>query len=576
MATEQPRAVWCCSTCGAIYHKDYPRCPTDGAEVVMVERDPLLGSAIGHYTIDKLVGEGGMGRVYLAHHAHLPNKRYALKVLLGDHAASVAMRARFTREAERASQLDHPNVVKVVDFGQTPHGLLYIVMDFVEGPSLVSLIDQLPMPPARAIAVSRAICSGLAHAHAAGIVHRDLKPENILVSAGPDGPVPRIVDFGLAMSVDQTDARLTESGMTMGTPAFAAPEQLSGKPIDHRADLYALGMTMFEMLTGGLAPFEGHIMEMMSARTTRDAPRISERAPDLAIPRELEDIVAQLTRRRPADRYASARDVIDALDRVRIGPEAHRSTARIAERGRSRWWLAGALMACAGGAAVWYEADLGGSGSSPAAAARVDLAPVARPAAHAAAASAPATVPGRAEPPAVAVAEPAAARDTAAAPPAERAPARHRPRPSRPPVRVEPAAVAVAPPVEARRNLAPLAPPTLPALPAPPPPPPAPLGELRATIDRVEVSGSLPAGAVQRAVERRRPAIARCTPALPTAVVAHFRIGEARRAQGVTAAGASDQINGCIAAALADVRTEAAPDVGDVEVTVRIAFAVKT
>src|SRR5215510_11477055 len=201
MATEQPRAVWCCSTCGAIYHKDFPRCPADGAEVVMTDRDPLLGGTIGHYAIDKLLGEGGMGRVYLANHAHLPNKRYAIKVLLGDHAASVAMRTRFTREAERASQIDHPNVVKVVDFGQTRHGLLYIAMDYVEGPALVSLIDQRPMAPVRAIALARAICKGLVHAHDAGIVHRDLKPENILVTSGPDGPVPRIVDFGLALSV---------------------------------------------------------------------------------------------------------------------------------------------------------------------------------------------------------------------------------------------------------------------------------------------------------------------------------------------------------------------------------------
>src|ERR1043165_10272842 len=229
MATEQPRAVWCCSTCGAIYHKDYPRCPADGAEVVMAERDPLLGSSIGNYQIDRLLGEGGMGRVYLAHHANLPNMRYAFKVLLGDHSASIAMRARFTREAERASQLDHPNVVKAVDFGQPRHGLLYIVMDYVEGPALVSLIDELPMAPARVIPLVRAICQGLVYAHAAGIVHRDLKPENILVSSGPDGEVPRIVDFGLAMSLEQGDARLTESGMTMGTPACAAREEITGK-----------------------------------------------------------------------------------------------------------------------------------------------------------------------------------------------------------------------------------------------------------------------------------------------------------------------------------------------------------
>src|SRR5204863_2008182 len=313
MATEQPRAVWCCSTCGAIYHKDYPRCPADGAEVVMAERDPLLDAVIGHYPIDTLIGEGGMGRVYLAHHTNLPNRRYAFKVLLGDHSASVAMRARFTREAERASQLDHPNVVRVVDFGQTRHGLLYIVMDYVDGPALITLIDKAPMAPAHVIALSRAICKGLVYAHAAGIVHRDLKPENILVSTGPEGLVPRIVDFGLALSVDQSDTRLTESGMTMGTPAFAAPEQLSGKAIDHRADLYALGMTMFEMLTGGLAPFEGHILEVVSARAARDVPRVSERVPHLGIPRELDDIVARLTRRKPAERYASAREVIDAL-----------------------------------------------------------------------------------------------------------------------------------------------------------------------------------------------------------------------------------------------------------------------
>src|ERR1043166_1087008 len=294
MATEQ-RTVLCCSTCGAVYRRDYPRCPADGAEVVQADRDPLLGTAIGHYTIEGLLGEGGMGRVYLAHHAHLPNKRYAVKVLLGDHSARGAVRARFPREAGRASQLDPPNGVKVVDFGQTRHGLLYIVMDYVEGPALVTLIDELPMAPARVVALTRAICQGLVYAHAAGIVHRDLKPENILVSSGPDGPVPRIVDFGLAVSIDQSDARLTESGMTMGTPAFAAPEQLAGKPIDHRADLYALGMTMFEMLTGGVQPFEGQLMEVVSARTARDAPRLSQRAPNLGLPRPLDDLVARLT-----------------------------------------------------------------------------------------------------------------------------------------------------------------------------------------------------------------------------------------------------------------------------------------
>ncbi len=603
MATEQPRAVWCCSTCGAIYHKDYPRCPADGAEVVIAERDPMLGTQIGHYTIDKLIGEGGMGRVYLAHHAHLPNKRYAVKVLLGDHAASAAMRTRFTREAERASQLDHPNVVKVVDFGQTGHGLLYIVMDHVDGPSLVSLIADLPMAPARVIPLARAICKGLAHAHAAGIIHRDLKPENILVSPGPDGPVPRIVDFGLALSVDQGDARLTESGMTMGTPAFAAPEQLSGKAIDHRADLYALGMTLFEMLTGGMAPFDGHILEVMSARAARDIPRITERTPHLVIPRELEDIVARLTRRRAADRYAGAHEVIEALDQVRLGPEARQRTEPVSPgRSRRRWLAAGLVAACAGGAVTWYAVDAGWVGdggraaahAAPAAAAPVAIA-AASPAPPAAAAPevAPAAAAPAADPPAPPepaadpVVEPVAVapRTASAAPPAH-PPAhhRHRPRPAHASAR-EPAAPPA--PSEARRAAAPATPATPVAAELPPPPPPAapPAApapapalprELRAQIDGVEVAGSLPRGEVARAVDRQWAAIARCLPPAPQTVIARFTIGETRRAQDVRTSRPTQATNACLTAALAEVRTEQAPDVGDVQVTVKIAFVVKT
>jgi eukaryotic-like serine/threonine-protein kinase len=609
-ATEQPRAVWCCSTCGAIYHKDFPRCPADGAEVVRAERDPLLGASVGHYTIDELLGEGGMGRVYLAHHTNLPNKRYAFKVLLGDHAASTMMRARFTREAERASQLDHPNVVKVVDFGQTAHGLLYIVMDFVDGPSLVSLIGEVPMPPAQVISLARAICKGLVYAHAAGIVHRDLKPENILVSTGPDGAVPRLVDFGLAMSVDQSDARLTESGMTMGTPAFAAPEQLAGKPIDHRADLFALGMTMFEMLTGGLLPFEGHIMEVVSAKTTRDAPRISVRVPGLAVPAELEDIVERLTRRKPAERFASAREVIEALDAVHLGPEARMATEigeplDLVEPRRRRWKpaalvaAAAAAFALAGGYAFTRSstttADVAASRVAspavPAVADRVAGVPVtADPVAAAPVVTDPvAVVPAVAVPAPVTPSPTLAASDpeivlsaeptaTATATPTKR---RHRPRATRPPVQVAAAApVALIAPVASD----PAVPPPGPAVVPPPPPPPLPLlptappapRELRAHLDAMDVSGSLSAAEVQRAIERRWPAITRCAPGSPGTVVARFTIGEARRARDVRAVGPAAQTNACVVAAFTEVRTEAAPDVGDVQVTVRIAFVVKT
>jgi len=588
MVTEQPRAVWCCSMCGAIYHKDFPRCPADGAEVVMAERDPLLGAVVGHYTIDKLIGEGGMGRVYLAHHANLPNKHYAFKVLLGDHSASTMMRARFTREAERASQLDHPNVVKVVDFGQTTHGLLYIVMDYVDGPSLVSLIDDVPMPPAQVIALAREICKGLVYAHAAGIVHRDLKPENILVASGPDGPVPRIVDFGLAVSLDQNDARLTETGMTMGTPAFAAPEQLSGKPLDHRADLFALGMTMFEMLTGGKLPFEGTVLEVVSAKTITDARRISECVPELAIAPELDDIVARLTRRKPAERYASAREVIEALDAVHLGPQARLTTEVTEVAGlddaplppkRRAWKLAGLVAACGLAVAGWYAVSER-HGAATAAVTPPRAVPAVAPVAAAPVAAAPvAAAPVAAAPVAAAPAPAVAASASEGVLPPEPVPAtparHHHQRAGRAAVHADPVA-SLAPAAPGASEAPPAA---APSVVAPPlvvaPAPPAPPRELRAKID-VDVSGSLSPADVQRAVERRVAAITRCAPAGPGTLVATFTIGEGRRAQGVRAAGPAARTNACIVAALSDVRTEAAPDVGDVEVTVRIAFVVKT
>jgi len=782
----------------------------------MAERDPLLGTSIGHYAIDKLIGEGGMGRVYLAHHANLPNKRYAFKVLLGDHSASSAMRLRFTREAERASQLDHPNVVRVVDFGHTKHGLLYIVMDYVDGVSLVSLIGAGAMPPAQVIALVREICKGLIYAHDAGIVHRDLKPENILVSPGPDGPIPRIVDFGLALSVDQSDARLTESGMTMGTPLFAAPEQMLGRPLDHRADLYALGMTMFEMLTGGITPFDGDLMEVVAAKAVKDTPRISERAPDVPILAELDDLVAQLTRRRPADRFADAREVVEALDRISVvvttgtrpekqrrsvaasadalrsrgtarrgemsGPGGKRSEpsesitpdegarrAAIRKRARNddrrhvasgherhvptetmvgtRWssrrgWLGAGLVATCGLAAAMLFVIDGGSteeatapsrDTRPLAPGAVSTAPGAAPIAPgtapmasgaaasgagslapgAAASGAGSLAPGAAAPGTGPLASGAAASGAGSLGPGAAAPgAGPLASGAAPPgagslapgaaasgagplasgtaasgagplapgtaasgagplasgtgplasgavvvaptmvpgaVPIATGAVSMAPgavpiafgavPASSASNAAvtaapitageaardsegglpgelvpgrrrshqraarplhddviPIVPakpsvaakPVAPAKPAAPKKPvargpgsgsaalhkPPPASELRAKLDRIDVSGSLPTGAVQRAIERSWPAMASCVSAVPGIALAHFKVGEGRRALNVRATGAAPETTACIVAALSEVRTETAPDVGDVDVTVRIAFVV--
>jgi hypothetical protein len=341
------------------------------------------------------------------------------------------------------------------------------------------------------------------------------------------------------------------------------------------------------MLTGGLAPFDGHILEVMSARTARDVPRITERAPHLVIPRELEDIVARLTRRRPADRHAGAHEVIAALDQVRLGPEARKPTEPVI-RGRSpRRWLAAALVAaCASGAVTWYAVDAGWVGAGASAAAQTALpaspAPATAPTASPLAAAAPAPPAARAPEAAAAPAadlpalegeaEPVAqpSRTASAAPPAH-SPAHHhhRPRTAREPV-ASPA------PSEVRSVAAPAAPAAPEAAELPPPAAaPAPRG-LRAQIDGVDVTGSLPRGEVARAVDRQRSAIARCLPPVPQTVIARFTIGETRRAQDVRTTGPTPAINACLSAAFAEVRTEQAPDVGDVHVTVRIAFVVKT
>ena len=290
------------------------RCPSDGAEVVLAPRDPLLGRTVGRYVIERLIGEGGTGRVYLSRLsrltrlARLASQRYALKVLLGDAAATPTMRQRFAHEAARASQLVHPNLAGVLDHGTTELGLPYLVMDFIDGRSLRSVIDGRPMSPPRAIRIARAICEGLAYAHAAGVIHRDLKPDNILVDRAE---TPRILDFGLAVSSDAGDARLTTTGIAMGTPVYAAPEQMAGKRVDHRADLYALGVTMFEMLTGRL-PFSGSPLEIMAAKAHAEPPLAGELVP--ALPIELQLLVDRMLRRNPAIRIGSAAAVIAALD----------------------------------------------------------------------------------------------------------------------------------------------------------------------------------------------------------------------------------------------------------------------
>ena len=230
-----------------------------------------------------------MGRVYRARHARV-SRRFAIKVLFGDHSASPKMQERFAREAEAASRLDHPNVISVVDFGEGETGLLYLVMDYVEGRSLADVVHRSgPLAPERATALARQLARGLAHAHDRGLVHRDFKTDNVIVTDDGGEESPRIVDFGLAVMFEAGEerGRLTTEGMVVGTPAYMAPEQSTSEPVDHRTDLFSLGVVYYEMLAGVL-PFSGTPMELARQNLNSDPPPIAERVPGLEIPPERE------------------------------------------------------------------------------------------------------------------------------------------------------------------------------------------------------------------------------------------------------------------------------------------------
>ena len=244
------------------------------------------------------------------------------------------MRMRFAQEADSASRFCHPNVVSVLDFGRTENGILYLAMDYVDGETLATLIRRNgPLDETRVVALTRQLARGLGHAHRMGLVHRDFKPANVAIAVGDDGgEQAHVLDFGLAISEREGDriGRLTEHGLVVGTPIYIAPEQAKDQPVDHRADLFALGVVLYEMLTGK-TPFEGSGAEIARANVQLVPPKLSKRNPQVEVTPELEAIVFKLLEKRASERYQSAEDLIAALDRFeqasrRPTPEIARAT----------------------------------------------------------------------------------------------------------------------------------------------------------------------------------------------------------------------------------------------------------
>ncbi len=310
-----------CPVCQAVFRTEFACCPVNGAELGewKPDADPLVGGHIaGRYVLEELVGQGSMGLIYRARHVHLP-RTFAIKILFGDLVADARMRIRFAQEATLASRLGHPNVVSVVDFGRSENGLLYLVMDYVEGEALSALIErEAPLDQERVCRLTRQLAEGLSHAHEHGLVHRDFKPGNVVLETRESGEdLPRILDFGLAISTrerDEAPGRLTEFGFIVGTPIYIAPEQALDRAVDHRADLFALGVVMYEMLAG-VPPFDGRPVEIAHKNVHYPAPPIAERSPGVEVAPELERIVRRLLEKTPDRRFSSAAELCDALDR---------------------------------------------------------------------------------------------------------------------------------------------------------------------------------------------------------------------------------------------------------------------
>ena len=274
------------------------------------------GSTFAGYTIERRLGSGGMGSVYLARHPRLPRME-ALKLLNSEHSSSAMFRTRFEREADLAARLHHPNIVAVHDRG-VEGDQLWIAMQYIEGTDVAGLVaaGTNVLSAGRAVAIIHGAAKGLDHAHRFGMLHRDVKPANILVTAAPDedsGERALISDFGIARSMEET-RQLTIAGEVIATIAYAAPEQLQGHAVDHRADIYALGATLYEILTGFHPYPRKNMIAVVTAHLEEPPPRVTTVRPQL--PTAIDAVIARALAKNPQHRYDSCRDLAMAAARA--------------------------------------------------------------------------------------------------------------------------------------------------------------------------------------------------------------------------------------------------------------------
>jgi serine/threonine-protein kinase len=313
-----------CPKCQREFASNERICPDDGSllkEKVPSEEQAIGRTLDGKYRIDGFLKRGGMGSVYRGTHVLL-NKPVAIKLIRPELVTSQDIVERFFREARAAAKLSHPNIVTVHDLGQTEDGTLYIIMEIVDGQSLKDLIvSQGPWEPGRALRFCRGVASALSLAHRNGIVHRDLKPQNIMVFRDSEGrESPKLLDFGIAKTLEPDSPALTSTGMVLGTPHYMSAEQAKGMPADQRSDIYALGVILYEMLVGKV-PFDDKSIPSILVKHLTEPPRPPSTLRG-DIPREVETLVLRCLEKDPGKRFQSADDLGKALS-ARLETEPH-------------------------------------------------------------------------------------------------------------------------------------------------------------------------------------------------------------------------------------------------------------
>ncbi len=306
-----------CPACDRSFPEPHDVCPNDGIRLTRLTtaKDPLIDAEIdSRFTIQECLGKGGMGAVYRAVQ-HSVRRSVAIKVIRPRLREDRVANKRFLREAQLASQLIQPSIVTVLDFGQTESGLLYLVMEFVDGITIAEYFkSQGNFTVERAAHIGMQICDALIAAHNKSIIHRDLKPANVMILNDPPGrDLIKVLDFGLAKSLvmDSAEAQITLSDTVIGTPSYISPELALGKTVDARTDLYSLGVLLYEMISGEL-PFDAKTVDGLLVQHAHRAPKpFGNLFTD-----DIEAVVSRLLNKQPHNRYANASDVRNALSAV--------------------------------------------------------------------------------------------------------------------------------------------------------------------------------------------------------------------------------------------------------------------